>query len=200
MHQSANMVLNQITDELNLFLLIFKFLFMKVLFSIKSILLMCVMLVILCSCNTTTYYLVRHGEKLNNSDTSSLSGDGWDRAYALRDTLLNDEINYIFVSDKKRTQQTATPLATAISKNFEIFSLTNAGTQSLITRLKSYNGQSRILVVGHTSTIPKIIDSLMKSPQHVVIPEDSFNRMYVVRIIHQNPVRRTLTVLRYGRR
>ena len=73
---------------------------------------------ILLSCKTTTYYIVRHAEKETaNTMTSdvSLSEIGKQRAEALKDLLQKENIKYIFSTNFMRTRSTAQPLATAIN-------------------------------------------------------------------------------------
>ena len=150
------------------------------------------------SCQTTTYYIVRHAEKLNETANTPLSDAGLARANVLKDTLLNKKIKYIFVSDKLRTQQTAQPTADAFDLSFTTFLSTPAGTLSLIQQLQTYKSTYGILVVGHSNTVPQIIDSLMKAPQHITIGENDFDNLYVVKISKGPSVGRTLKIARYG--
>lgn len=167
---------------------------------LKSSVMICVLLSIwvLMSCQTTTYYIVRHAEKQYESGNPPLSDSGQARAIALRDTLLNKNIKYIFVSDQLRTQQTAQPTANAYHLTFTAYPATNAGTLSLIQKLQTYKSTAGILVVGHSNTIPVIIDSLMKAPQHISINGNDFDNLYVVKITRGMSVGRSLAIKRYG--
>ncbi len=81
---------------------------------------------------TTTYYIVRHAEKADVSKDPLLSDIGNARATALKDILLITGIDYIFVSDMKRTQETVAPLALVIKNKPIIIAATTAGTQQLM--------------------------------------------------------------------
>lgn len=114
------------------------------------------MLFSLCSCSTK-YYFVRHAEKRNNTDTSTLTLQGQQRAIALKDLLNDKGIDHICASVFNRTQLTAAPLANEINKSLIIYSLDT--THALAEQLKRYSG-SDILIVGHTNNIPEIIHYL----------------------------------------
>jgi len=151
------------------------------------------------SCSTTTYYVVRHAEKADaTSSDPVLSAEGGIRAVALKDSLLSKGIDSIFVSSMQRTQLTAAPLAVATGIAPVVIQASMPGTQSLITRLKKITGNQSILIVGHSNTVPIIVDSLMRSPQHIAIPENDFDNFYQVKIKHSSSPKRTLQIKTYG--
>lgn len=128
---------------------------------------------------TTTYYIVRHAEKANSTADTPLSAEGQARAQALRDTLISENITKVFVTDYQRTQQTAEPLATELGISpTEVFA---NQTTELVQQLKTINGEN-VLIVGHSNTVPVIIDELMESPQNVTITETSFDNLFKVKI------------------
>ena len=63
------------------------------------------------ACSTTTVYIVRHAEKVNETDTTDLTPGGYVRAAALAETLADKGIDSIFSTPYYRTRQTAQPLA-----------------------------------------------------------------------------------------
>jgi len=69
------------------------------------------LLALLTSCSTTTVYLARHAEKVDESDSTDLSIVGRMRATALADTLANSHVNMVLTTPYRRTRQTAEPLA-----------------------------------------------------------------------------------------
>lgn len=71
--------------------------------------------VLLTACSTTTVYIVRHAEKVNETDTTDLSPAGHQRALALADTLARQGIDSIFTTPTRRTRQTAAPLAKGLT-------------------------------------------------------------------------------------
>ncbi|MBK9335728.1 MAG: histidine phosphatase family protein [Lewinellaceae bacterium] len=159
----------------------------------NNLLLPLLALLLLASC-TTKYYLVRHAERLNNTGDSPLSPAGHARAGILRDTLADKNISQIFASTFVRTQQTAQPLATA--KNLELTLYRPDTTAGFIARLKSV-GSRNVLVVGHSNTIPQIVEAL--SGEAVSIPEDDFDNLYIVTITRGwGQTKKTLVKTTYG--
>jgi len=144
---------------------------------------------------TTKYYIVRHAERLDNSADSPLSDTGVTRANILRDSLLNKGIDQIFASTFLRTQQTAQPLATALGVQLTLYRPDT--TAGLIARLKKIGGKN-VLVVGHSNTVPELVQGL--SLQAVpAIPETDFDNLYIVKISKGwGQTRRSLVHTTYG--
>src|SRR5688572_13348281 len=74
------------------------------------------LIVVVLSACTHTIYVVRHGEKALPESMSpmmkndpALSPDGKARAEALKETLKNEKIGYIFSTNTIRTRSTAEP-------------------------------------------------------------------------------------------
>lgn len=145
---------------------------------------------------TTTYYMVRHAEKANSTSDTPLSAEGHARAQALRDTLISQKITNIFVTNYQRTQQTAEPLAIELGITpTEVFA---NQTPQLVQQLKAIKG-GNILIVGHSNTIPVIIDNLMESPQNITITETDFDNLFKVIIKkNNNEIIRDFIQLTYG--
>ena len=143
----------------------------------------------------TTYYIVRHAEKLNATADTPLSVTGQKRAVALRKYLKSKGVDSIFTSSFLRTQQTAQPLATLLGKTLRIH---NGSTENLIIDLKRISDKE-ILVVGHSNTVPDIVKGL--SGRTVpAIEENDFDNMYIVRVKTSPgtvPIR-TMTRVTYG--
>lgn len=137
----------------------------------------CLLSLCLASCSTTYYYVVRHAEKLNQTDDSPLSTAGFQRAEVLDDTLSAKNINRIFVSDKQRTQQTAAPTATRFNLTPIIIPVAN--TNQLISDLKAVSGKS-VLVVRHSNEIHQIVNAL--SPDDTIAPiPDEYDNLFVIK-------------------
>ncbi|MBG0858477.1 MAG: histidine phosphatase family protein [Bacteroidales bacterium] len=152
-----------------------------------------VLSLLLVSCTTTNIYLVRHAEKADNTANPPLSNIGFQRADILRDTLLNKDIDSIFVSGFLRTQQTAQPLCDVLDMNYVIYN--KDSTEQLIHRLKKIKGKN-VLVVGHSDNVPEIISIL--SNRTVNIPETVFDRMYIVTIKYGLKTTTSLKETTYG--
>jgi len=129
-----------------------------------------------CSCSTAKFYIVRHAEKLDESADPPLSKDGFRRAVTLMDTLDDKHIGKIYISNRRRTAQTAKPTADHFSLTPVVFDETQ--TNALITELKSQKSKN-MLVVRHSGEIHLIVNAL--SPDDQIQPIGNvFNLMFVV--------------------
>jgi broad specificity phosphatase PhoE len=134
------------------------------------------------ACSTTRIYIVRHGERLNSTDTTSLSAAGLVRAQDLAQLMTDKEIDSVFTSNYTRTRQTATPTA----KRFGLTTVTYnpRPTEQIVNRLKQINGKN-VLVVGHSDTILDIAKGLETKPQRQKIESLDFDNLLTVTIKRQ---------------
>jgi phosphohistidine phosphatase SixA len=120
-------------------------------------------------------FIVRHAEKANASKDIDLSRAGLSRAQALAKTLRDANITAIYVTEFKRTQQTAAPLARAL--HIRPINLAAKDTATLTTKLRAAHGN--VLVVGHGNTIPNLIQAMGISKQ-LNIAENDYDDLFVV--------------------
>jgi phosphohistidine phosphatase SixA len=128
--------------------------------------------------NVRTVFLVRHAEKTSASGDAPLSPEGEKRADCLAGVLKDAGIKQIYVTDAKRTQQTAAPLAKALKITPKI--LPAKDPNALIKDLV-YTGGGNILVVGHSDTVPFVI-ARMQGGTVAPIGENEYDRMFVMTI------------------
>lgn len=108
--------------------------------------------------------LVRHAERADTASGGAptmasdpdLSKTGHARAARLARILRDAGITAIYVSEFKRTQQTAAPLAKAIGVTPTVIRADESA--DLLKRLRSATGH--VLVVGHSNTVPGIAAAL----------------------------------------
>ncbi len=137
-----------------------------------------ILLISLCFKSCTTHlYFVRHAEKRNNTDTTSLSPLGQERAKALSELLIKASIDSIYATKYIRTQQTAQPLAHAIHKPIIIYNLDSLSEFS--QKLVNQKGKN-ILVIGHSNTVPRMIQLL--TGERVEIQDNDFDNLFIVSI------------------
>lgn len=124
----------------------------------------------------STIFLLRHAEKAASGGTDpNLSVAGQKRAKRLAHVLKDAGISKIFVTEFKRTQQTAAPLATTLNLTPNIIPAQNSPL--LITRLRASSGN--VLVVGHSNTIPQVIAGLgITTP--IQIGENDYDNLFVL--------------------
>jgi broad specificity phosphatase PhoE len=129
------------------------------------------------ACSTTRIYIVRHGERLNSSDTTSLSAAGLQRAEDLAQLMSDKQIDTVFTSNYLRCVQTAQP--TANKFNLPLVKYVPRPTELIANRLKSIKNKN-ILVVGHSDTILEVAKWLETTPTLPKIEGTDFDNVLTV--------------------
>jgi broad specificity phosphatase PhoE len=124
---------------------------------------------------TTTIYLVRHAEKASPTGDSELSEAGAKRAACLATTLAAANIQAVYTTEYKRTKNTAAPTATKAGVTPTVVG--GAEMDKLIAALQQETGRN-VLVVGHSNTVPKVIERLGAGT--VTINDEEYDHLYVV--------------------
>jgi phosphohistidine phosphatase SixA len=136
-------------------------------------------ILLLSSC-TTKYYMVRHAEKNNQSDTSTLTSAGLQRAEDLSLYFVKNKIKLdsIFVSTYRRTLLTGFPTSFKQNKNMVIVNQKPDSLFKFIARLEKIDNKC-VLIVGHTNSIPAIIENLSGIVIRA-IDEKEFDNLYIL--------------------
>lgn len=113
----------------------------------------------------TLVVLVRHAEKADEPGPDpSLSEAGLQRAEAIADRLGHAGIDAIYVTSLQRTALTARPLAERLGLEPEVFWPDDEGhaaaARALVERIRQANAGQAVLVVGHSNTLPLIVEAL----------------------------------------
>lgn len=137
------------------------------------------LLISLNSCYTSKIYIVRHGERLDQSEDTQLSAAGLERAKALAENLGKENIDSIFVSKYKRNRQTAQPLAELLGKQYAIYEPKPISV--IVNRLNHLKGKNA-LVVGHSDTIIEIAQGLGIRPSLSKIESSDYDNLFFVTI------------------
>ncbi len=150
---------------------------MSIRYSFFGLLLVVVML--LTACSTTTVYLVRHAEKVDETDSTDLSPVGQRRAQVLADTLANRHIDSIFTTPFRRTRQTAEPLA----RRFAIRPVSYAPKPGgvIVNRIKRV-GAKTVLIVAHSNTLLEIARGLGAKPTLPTIEPGDYDNLLILHI------------------
>gem|GEM_PF-747225 len=120
-----------------------------------------------------TVFMVRHGEKTTGSADPGLSAAGLKRADCLANTLKDAGIKNIYVTEAKRTQQTADPFAKKMKVKPTVM---KAEDSANLVRNLLYAGNGNTLVVGHSDTLP-VIAARMKIGTVAPIGENEYDRL-----------------------
>lgn len=137
----------------------------------------------LASCSTSNIYIVRHGERANDTDTTSLSAAGHERAKALASRLAKVHIDSIFVTPYTRTAQTAVEVATQFRLPLTKYPTTPV--TAIANRLSKLQGKNA-LVVGHSNTILEIAKAMGTSPSMSKIEHLDYDNLLFIQV-RQSP-------------
>jgi phosphohistidine phosphatase SixA len=135
---------------------------------------------------TTTIVLVRHAEKqIGTISDAPLSPQGELRATRLAQMFGDAEtfgrVKQIYVTDTRRTQQTAAGLAQRLSISPVIVEARTSNAD-LAKRVLRENRGGLALIVGHNNTVPQLVAELGDVDSVPQIGDEEFDTMYVVTV------------------
>ena len=147
----------------------------------KNILVICFFLISILSHSQeiTTYYFIRHAEKLRVDKTErnpNLNLKGFKRAEAWKEVFSNISFDAIYSTDYTRTKLTAKP--TADSKNLPILIYNPRYMYS-----KAFQNQTKgktILVVGHSNTTNVFANKVIGFDKYQGIKDNNNSNLYIV--------------------
>jgi 2,3-bisphosphoglycerate-dependent phosphoglycerate mutase len=134
--------------------------------------------------DSTTVIVIRHAEKESVEGDPKLTDAGRSRA-ALLASMLGDasrpgHLGAIYVTDTARTQLTAAPLAKSLGLVPVVMKYD--AVEAVARRALHEQSGGRALIVGHSDTVPRIVEELSGSKQVAAIADDDFGEMYIVTV------------------
>ena len=133
----------------------------------------------------TEIYLIRHAEK-DRSDIKNrnpeLNDLGKKRALKWVQVFKNIELDKIYSTNYNRTIQTVTPISKENNIDISIYSPSKINYKNFI----SNNIGSKVLVVGHSNTIPFFVNGLINKEFYQQIDDLNNSNLYVVTICGNN--------------
>jgi phosphohistidine phosphatase SixA len=132
--------------------------------------------------DSTTIIVVRHAEKEAGGGDPPLNAAGQARAELLArmfgDIHAPGHLDAIYVSPTVRSQMTAAPLAARLGLTPIVAAPHDS--RSLARRVLHEHSGGRILVVGHSDTVPQIVESLTDAKSLPALAESEYGTMYIV--------------------
>ena len=128
---------------------------------------------------TSTYYLIRHAEKdRSNPDDKDphLNDSGVQRALKWASTLKHVNFDAVYSTNYNRTIETAQPSAELHQKEITIYDANNIDIYNF---LKNTNGKT-VLIVGHSNTIPPLVNKLIDQEKYDQINDLNNSNLYIV--------------------
>ena len=129
-----------------------------------------------------TVVVVRHAEKAAApADDPPLTAEGQGRAQALFQAVRDARVGAIITTQLLRTRSTAEPTATALGIRPEVVTAGGAThAQDVAAAVRAHAGTT-VLVVGHSNTVPAIIEALgAKRP--AAICDSEYDNLFIVTI------------------
>lgn len=123
-------------------------------------------------------FVVRHAEKASQTEKDpELSLFGEDRAIALTRLVRGTRIDAVFVTELRRTRDTAAPLCR--QRALKATTVKADDTPGLVGQIRSLPKEAVAVVVGHSNTIPDILAGLGVK-EKIEIRDDDYGRVFVV--------------------
>jgi broad specificity phosphatase PhoE len=136
-----------------------------------------------------TIVIARHAERQTGEGDDGLSEAGRQRAERLATMLRDAGITHIFVSDLRRTVETAQPLARARNVSLSRIAIPDRGrgkisaaelqVRATLLAISRLPRTAVVLVIGHSNTVPLFLTRLGYGPP-VKIPDGEFDNLFVV--------------------
>ena len=130
----------------------------------------------------TTYYLIRHAEKLRidkGDENPKLNYRGLKRADAWKEVFTNVKLDAVYSTDYNRTKLTAKP--TAESKNLPIFFY---DPKNMYSESFQYETKGKaVLIVGHSNTTHVFANKVLGIEKYNQINDDNNSNLYIVTVI-----------------
>jgi 2,3-bisphosphoglycerate-dependent phosphoglycerate mutase len=116
--------------------------------------------------------VIRHAERLGQQD--DLTPQGYARAKALSDMLVDEKVTLILSTNYKRTKKTVLPLAQKQGVDVGFYD-----TMKELKDQMAASQQGTTVIVGHSNTVPDIVSALAGEsiPE---IDESDFGHFYVI--------------------
>ena len=133
----------------------------------------------------SSFYLIRHAEKLRIDKTErnpKLNDKGILRAEKWKEILKNINLDKIYSTDYYRTIETANPTSKSQNIDITIYSPSNIDYKNF----KEINKGKKVLIVGHSNTIPNFVNGLIKKGFYDQIDDLNNSNLYLVNICDNN--------------
>ena len=131
-------------------------------------------------------FLVRHAEKAaDQGDDPALTAEGRERALRLAEVLKPAKPAAVFATQFQRTQQTAQPLADALNLPVTVIETSKELAEKypgiLLERICALPSGASAVVVGHSNTIPGIVEAWTLAPVKP-IADNEHDRLFMVKL------------------
>lgn len=125
----------------------------------------------------STFFLVRHAEKQKGKDPA-LTPEGEERAKHLAAILKGRPLKQVFATNYNRTKMTAAPSAEDQAATMGSYSPKSQA--AMVSQLLKQGGGYNYLIVGHSNTIPELLNLFAGKEVYKDIPETEYDNLFMV--------------------
>ncbi|TXB62902.1 SixA phosphatase family protein [Phaeodactylibacter luteus] len=133
------------------------------------------------------FYLVRHAEKADDgSSNPPLNAKGEARAKALQEMLSGAGIDAIYTTPYLRNTSTVQPLADSIGLPAQEYD-PNLDLVTLIDSLRAAHPGERVLICGHSNTVPGMLNVLAGRNRYEQLGEMEYDFLFLAAVPPTGP-------------
>lgn len=131
------------------------------------------------------FILMRHAEKEQTLGADPLlSPHGQQQALVLASLLKDQKISAVYATPYRRTEHTAAPLAK--EKGVKVMFYDPTKGVALVEKLKTSPAtEGATVLIGHSNTIPALVNALYGSQAVEAIAEDEYGQIFIVTLNEQ---------------
>ena len=127
------------------------------------------------------FFLVRHAEKDRSkaeNNNPKLNQKGKERSLKWSEVFKNIELDKIYSTNYYRTIETVTPISKKLNLDITLYSPSKINYKNFISK----NIGNKVLVVGHSNTIPGFVNGLINEKVYDQINDLNNSNLYIVTI------------------
>ncbi len=125
------------------------------------------------------FFLVRHAEKDRSkaeNNNPKLNQKGIERSLKWAEVFKNIELDKIYSTNYYRTIETVTPISKKLNLDITLYSPSKINYKNFISK----NIGKKVLVVGHSNTIPDFVNNLINEKVYYQINDLNNSNLYIV--------------------
>ena len=130
------------------------------------------------------FFLVRHAEKDRSkaeNNNPKLNQKGKERSLKWAEVFKNIELDKIYSTNYYRTIETVTPISKKLNLDITLYTPSKINYKNFISK----NIGNKVLVVGHSNTIPGFVNSLINEKVYDQINDLNNSNLYIVTICNE---------------
>ena len=131
------------------------------------------------------FFFIRHAEKNRtdpNNKNPNLNKKGKLRALGWVEVFKNIEFDKIYSTNYNRTKETVMPMSKKINQEILIYNPSKINFEKFLLD----NRDNKVLVVGHSNTIPDFVNGLIKQELYDQIDDKNNSNLYIVKVCNNS--------------